>query len=105
MSRVSFPNPPATSAARRMRGLTALAPIPRCTGWALPLHAWSMVLAHEGSAVQKDRAGRLSVQIVAEHLGAAGVPQFRHRLGLDLPDPLARHAVDLADLVEGLRLA
>ncbi|KJY27708.1 hypothetical protein VR46_38800, partial [Streptomyces sp. NRRL S-444] len=31
--------------------------------------------------------------------------QLRHRLGLDLTDPLARDAVDLADLVEGLRLS
>ena len=30
--------------------------------------------------------------------------QLRHRLGLDLTDALARHAVDLADLVESLRL-
>ena len=31
--------------------------------------------------------------------------QLAHRLGLDLADPLAGHAVDLADLVERLGLA
>jgi hypothetical protein len=30
------------------------------------------------------------------------VPQLRHGLGLDLADPLAGHAVDLADLVQVL---
>ena len=33
------------------------------------------------------------------------VAQLGHRLGLDLADPLAGHAVDLADLVERLGLA
>jgi len=33
------------------------------------------------------------------------VPQFAHRLGLDLADPLAGHPVGLADLVERLGLA
>src|SRR5882757_6678160 len=45
------------------------------------------------------------VQVVAQHLRTAGVPQLRHRLRLDLADPLAGHAVDLADLVEGTGLA
>ena len=31
--------------------------------------------------------------------------QFRHRLGLDLADPLARETVDLADLVERVLFA
>src|ERR1043166_5690757 len=31
---------------------------------------------------------------------AGWVPELRHRLRLDLADPLAGHAVDLADLVE-----
>src|SRR5689334_21758159 len=46
-----------------------------------------------------------SVQVVAQDLAATRVAQLAHRLGLDLPDPLAGHAVDLADLVERLRLA
>src|SRR3954463_10438039 len=49
--------------------------------------------------------GRLLVQVVAQDLGPAGVAQLRHRLGLDLPDPFAGDPVDLADLVEGPRLA
>src|SRR5206468_1555437 len=51
------------------------------------------------------RRVRTSVEVVAQDLRAAGVAQLRHRLGLDLTDPLAGHAVDLADLVEGLGLA
>src|SRR5665811_2258979 len=47
----------------------------------------------------------MSVEVVPEDLGAARVAQLRHRLGLDLADPLAGHAVDLPDLVERLRLA
>ena len=43
-----------------------------------------------------------SVEVIAQYLGAARVTQLRHRLGLDLADALARDAVDLADLVEGL---
>src|SRR3954452_10511126 len=46
-----------------------------------------------------------SVQVVPEDLRAAGVAQLRHGLRLDLADPLTRDAVDLADLVEGARLA
>src|SRR5689334_24611067 len=49
--------------------------------------------------------GRDLVQVVAEDLRAARVPQLRHGLRLDLPDPLAGDPVDLADLVEGARLA
>src|SRR3954470_8806225 len=49
------------------------------------------------------RGGDL-VQVVAQHLGTRRVAQLRHGLGLDLTDALARHAVHLADLVEGLRL-
>ena len=44
------------------------------------------------------------VQVVAQDLGAGRVAQLRHGLGLDLADALTRHAVDLADLVERLRL-
>src|SRR3954451_3566834 len=50
-------------------------------------------------------ARRPSVEVVAQHLGATRVTQLAHRLGLDLPDPLAGDAVDLADLVQGARLA
>src|SRR5690606_37685185 len=46
-----------------------------------------------------------SVEVVAQDLRAARVAQLGHGLGLDLADPLARHAVDLADLVERLGLA
>src|SRR5262249_50687531 len=45
------------------------------------------------------------VEVVPQHLGARRVAQLRHGLGLDLADPLAGDAVDLADLVEGLGLA
>src|SRR5215203_1973495 len=48
---------------------------------------------------EKD-GGPLSVQVVAQDLGAAGVAQLRHRLRLDLADPLTRDPVDLPDLVE-----
>src|SRR5690606_39749113 len=46
-----------------------------------------------------------SVEVVAQDLRAARVAELGHGLGLDLPDALARHAVDLADLVEGPGLA
>ena len=46
-----------------------------------------------------------SVQVVPQDLRAARVAQLRHRLRLDLPDPLTRDAVDLADLVQRARLA
>src|SRR5690606_39672035 len=46
-----------------------------------------------------------SVEVVAQDLRAARVAELRHGLGLDLPDALTRHAVDLADLVERLGLA
>src|SRR6266699_7306577 len=49
------------------------------------------------------RAGP-SVEVVAEHLRAGRMAQLGHRLRLDLPDPLPGDAVDLADLVERLRL-
>src|SRR3712207_1415828 len=58
---------------------------------------------HMARTNEFDRIG--SVEVVAEHLGARRVAQLRHRLGLDLTDPLAGHAVDLADLVQGLGLA
>src|SRR5699024_11944302 len=45
---------------------------------------------------------RISVEVVPQHLGTAGVAQLGHGLGLDLPDPLPRDAVDLSGLVEGL---
>src|SRR3954454_15677852 len=47
----------------------------------------------------------LSVQVVPEDLGAAGVAELGHGLGLDLADPLAGDAVHLPNLVEGARLA
>ena len=46
-----------------------------------------------------------SVEIIAQNLRTAGVPQLRHGLGFDLADAFAGHAVDLADLVKGTRLA
>src|ERR1700735_4903506 len=45
------------------------------------------------------------VQVVAEDLGPGRVAQLEHRLRLDLPDPLPGDPVDLADLVQRLRLA
>src|SRR5659263_630755 len=45
-----------------------------------------------------------SVEIVPEDLRPRRVAKLRHRLGLDLTDPLARDPVDLADLVERLGL-
>ncbi len=45
-----------------------------------------------------------SVQVIAQDLRPAGVTQLRHGLRLDLADALTRHAVDLADLVEGAGL-
>src|SRR3954452_13658160 len=50
------------------------------------------------------RSGWNSVQVVAQHLRAAGVAQLRHGLRLDLADPLTGDPVDLADLVEGAGL-
>ena len=44
--------------------------------------------------------GAQSFHEVAQQPGARRVAQFRHRLGLDLPDPLAGHPVHLADLVQ-----
>src|SRR5450830_1235483 len=52
-----------------------------------------------------DRPRLRSVEVVPQRLGPRGVTELGHRLGLDLPDPLARHAVDLADLIERLGLA
>src|SRR5664280_2889181 len=46
----------------------------------------------------------LSVEVVAQYLRAGRVTELRHRLALDLTDPLARDAVHLADLVKRLRL-
>src|SRR5690606_11104673 len=48
------------------------------------------------SAVDRSR----SVEVVAEHLRPGRVPQLRHSLRLDLPDPFPGHAVHLANLVE-----
>src|SRR4051794_9601074 len=50
-------------------------------------------------------AGGGSVEVVAELLAPAGVPQLRQRLGLDLADPLAGQAELAPDLVEGAGLA
>src|SRR4029077_20260883 len=43
-----------------------------------------------------------AVFLVAEAM--AWTPELAHRLGYDLADPLAGHAVDLADLIQRLRL-
>src|SRR6266542_842822 len=51
------------------------------------------------------RRGSSSVEVVPQHLGPGGVTKLRHGFGLDLPDALAGDAVDLADLVQGTRLA
>src|SRR5690349_1231876 len=45
-----------------------------------------------------------SVQVVAQHLGPAGVAQLRHRLGLDLANAFTGHAINLPDLVQGAGL-
>src|SRR5580693_3112131 len=45
------------------------------------------------------------VQVVAQEVGPGRVAEFGHGLGLDLADALPGHAVDLADLVQGLGLA
>src|SRR4051795_2663226 len=45
------------------------------------------------------------LEVVAELLAAARVPELRQRLRLDLADPLAGEAELLADLVERARLA
>src|SRR5215831_2952150 len=45
------------------------------------------------------------VEVVPQHLGARRVAELRHGLRLDLPDPLAGHAVHLADLIQRLGLA
>src|SRR4051794_19474111 len=45
------------------------------------------------------------LEVVAELLGARGMPQLRQRLGLDLPDPLTSDTELLADLFEGARMA
>src|SRR5580693_2841277 len=51
------------------------------------------------------RSAQRSVQVVAEDLGAGGVAELGHGLGLDLADALPGDPVDLADLVQGLGLA
>ena len=61
-------------------------------------------LCDGGQELSPGEGGR-SVQVVAQHLGAGRVPELRHRLRLDLPDPLPGHPVNLADLVERLWLA
>ena len=48
---------------------------------------------------------RSLVQVVAQLLRPARVPQLGQRLGLDLPDPLAGDAELLADLLERARVA
>src|SRR5699024_4798479 len=58
-----------------------------------------------GRAGSPCRTAHLSVEVVSQHLVPARMPQLGHRLGLDLADPLTGDAVDLADLVQGLRLA
>src|SRR3954447_6942245 len=57
------------------------------------------------AAVSAGRPTMGLVEVVPEDLGPARVAQLGHRLRLDLPDPLTRDPVDLADLVEGARLA
>src|SRR5689334_25431625 len=51
------------------------------------------------------RTARRLVEVVSEQLGPGRVAQLRHRVGLDLADPLAGDAVDLADLVQRLGLS
>src|SRR6266704_1532619 len=46
-----------------------------------------------------------SVEVVPEDVGPGRVAQLGHGLGLDLADALPGHAVDLADLLQGLGLA
>ena len=46
-----------------------------------------------------------SVEVVAQDLRTRGVPEFGHRLRLDLSDPLAGYPEDPPDLIEGLGLA
>jgi len=50
-------------------------------------------------------AWSFSVQVVAQHLQPRRVAQLRHRLRLDLADPLAGDPVDLPDLVQRPRPA
>src|SRR4051812_13961241 len=47
---------------------------------------------------------RRLLEVLPQHLGAGGVAQLRQRLGLDLTNPLARHAEFPADLFEGSRV-
>src|ERR1700733_9751771 len=49
-------------------------------------------------------AAARSVEVVPQELGAGGVAELGHGLGLDLPDPLPGDPVDLADLLQGLGL-
>src|SRR5699024_7703949 len=51
------------------------------------------------------RKAHARVQVVTEYLRTRRVAELRHRLALDLPDTFASDPVDLADLVQGLRLA
>src|SRR6266480_4164651 len=44
------------------------------------------------------------IQVIPQDLGPGRMPELGHGLGLDLPDPLPGHAVDLADLVQRLGL-
>src|SRR5690606_42124346 len=50
------------------------------------------------------RDGEL-VEVVAQHPRTRRVAQLRHGLRLDLPDALAGHPLDPADLPQRLRLA
>src|SRR5215213_1621478 len=49
-------------------------------------------------------AAQISVQIIPEDLRSRWMAQFAHGFRLDLANPLAGDAIDLADLIQRLRL-
>src|ERR1039457_3207968 len=62
------------------------------------------MLAGKTTGQDNKKAGT-SGQILPEHLGAAGTPQLRERLGLDLADALPCHAELPVDLLERARMS
>src|SRR5689334_19887537 len=46
----------------------------------------------------RSTSAEASIEVVAQDLRPRGVAQLRHRLRLDLADPLPGHTVDLSDL-------